>query len=387
MTTSRGLVQRLATGLSRAAPQDRVLAWRDRLLADPRFQRWAAAFPPTRPFARQRATALFDLCAGFVYTQILTASVRLGIIEALASGPKTAAQLAEERSMSEESCRRLLDGCVALKLLERRGRHRYGLAVLGAALLGNPSVARMVEHHALLYADLADPVALLQDPRPTTRLQQFWAYARTGASQDLSEADVAVYSELMAESQALVAEDIVEAYPLRRHRRLLDVAGGEGAFLEAVGRRVPGLELALFDLPSVAARAERRLAAQGLGPRSHVHGGDFFRDALPLGADVVSLVRVIHDHDDPEARQILRAARAALPPGGRLLLAEPMSGTRGAEAMGDAYFGFYLWAMGSGKPRTFQRLRELVREAGFGHVERISTRRPLLTSALAAEAV
>ena len=49
---------------------DRWRGFRDFLLSSRRFQRFAAAFPPTRPIARRRASALFDLCAGFVYSQI-----------------------------------------------------------------------------------------------------------------------------------------------------------------------------------------------------------------------------------------------------------------------------------------------------------------------------
>ena len=33
---------------------ERWFAWRNRLLADPGFQRWAASFPLTRPIARRR---------------------------------------------------------------------------------------------------------------------------------------------------------------------------------------------------------------------------------------------------------------------------------------------------------------------------------------------
>ncbi len=35
----------------------------------------------------------------------------------------------------------------------------------------------MVEHHALLYADLADPVALLRGDERDTALRRYWAYA------------------------------------------------------------------------------------------------------------------------------------------------------------------------------------------------------------------
>ncbi|HQT73822.1 MAG TPA: methyltransferase, partial [Acidiphilium sp.] len=52
--------------------------WRDlrnRLLANGTFQDLAARFPPTRFVARREARALFDLCAGFVYSQTLAACV------------------------------------------------------------------------------------------------------------------------------------------------------------------------------------------------------------------------------------------------------------------------------------------------------------------------
>jgi demethylspheroidene O-methyltransferase len=109
-----------------------------------------------------------------------------------------------------------------------------------------------------------------------------------------------------------------------------------------------------------------------------VHGGDFRTDALPAGADTVSLVRVLHDHDDATVLAILRAARQALPPGGLVMVAEPMSGTAGAEPAGEAYFGFYLLAMGRGRPRTPDALYALLRAAGFARPCLVKTRNPLL---------
>ena len=60
---------------------------RDSLLSSRRFQRFAAAFPLTRPIARRRAAALFDLCAGFAYSQVLQACVQLRLFDALLDGP------------------------------------------------------------------------------------------------------------------------------------------------------------------------------------------------------------------------------------------------------------------------------------------------------------
>jgi demethylspheroidene O-methyltransferase len=102
---------------------------------------------------------------------------------------------------------------------------------------------------------------------------------------------------------------------------------------------------------------------------------------------VASLVRIVHDHDDESALILLRAVREALPSRGVLLLAEPMAGTPGAEPMGDAYFGFYLLAMGPGRPRTAAEIARLLQNAGFGHVRSVPTPRPLLASLTIARVV
>jgi demethylspheroidene O-methyltransferase len=181
-----------------------------------------------------------------------------------------------------------------------------------------------------------------------------------------------------------VSGEILDAYPLTRHPALLDVGGGDGSFLIEAGRRYSHLQLRLFDLPPVAGRASQRFHALGLDDRAQAIGGSFLRDALPPGCDIVSLVRVVHDHDDDAAMTLLRAVHRALPPQGTLLLAEPMMGTPGAEPVGDAYFGFYLLAMGRGRPRTPRDLKQMLESAGFARTQLLKTRQPLQSRVLVA---
>ncbi|MEO8039689.1 MAG: methyltransferase [Betaproteobacteria bacterium] len=365
---------------------ERWLAQRDRLLANPRFRRWAAAFPFTRPIARRRARELFDLCAGFVYTQVLLTCVRLDLFEKLAAGPHSAAALATKLGLSADATSRLMEAAISLRLVERRG-DRFALGPLGAPMVGNAAIVAMVEHHALLYADLHDPVALLRGAGPRTGLAQYWSYANAERPDELEAERVSAYTRLMSASQSLVADEILDAYPMRRHRCLLDVGGGDGTFLLAAAARSSTLRVTLFDLPAVAERARARFAAAGIADRARAVGGNFHAEPLPSGADIVALVRVIHDHNDTEALALLRAARRALPPGGTLLLAEPMADTPGAEAMGGAYFGFYLLAMGQGRPRTPSELGGMLHAAGFGRVRPVATHLPLQTRLLVAQAM
>jgi demethylspheroidene O-methyltransferase len=422
-----------ATEVTIAAPwwhvaRERWLRLRDKLLANPHFQRRAAAFAPTRPIARRHARELFDLVAGFVYSQVLVACVELRLFDLLAEGPQTLDRLAPRLGLAPDAALRLLAAAVSLRLVDERRGGRYGLGALGAPMVGNAAIAAMVAHHTALYADLADPVALLRAPPGAggPRMVRYWAYGeaagaapvgtaspavggreataasetglaavdaevaaseaagRAGANADAAER-IAAYSALMAASQPLVADEILDAYPLARHRCLLDVGGGDGSFLLSAAARAPALRVLLFDLPPVAARAAGRFVAAGLGTRAVAVGGSFLADALPTGADVATLIRVVHDHGDAVAMGLLRAVRRALPPGGVLLLAEPMAGTRGAEPMGDAYFGFYLLAMGQGRPRTAAALTQMLEAAGFERVRSVRTRMPLQTQLLVAQ--
>ncbi len=362
----------------RLAVRQHLIAWRNRLIGDARFHRWAADFPLTRPIARRRTRVLFDLVAGFVYAQTLAACVRLGLLELLARGPNTIAAIARRLSLPDESAERLLRAAEALGLAERIDRGRYALGQQGAALLGNAGLLQMIDHHQHLYADLGDCAGLLQGGGGRGALAAYWPYATSAAPRDAGQDSVASYSALMAATVPTVAADILHAYPIDRHRRLLDVGGGEGAFLACVGATAPNLDLMLFDLPAVAQRARARLQQEGLLARTQIIDGDFLADEVPCGADLITLVRILHDQDDAGACVLLRAVRAALPPNGALLIAEPMSGGSAPDRVADVYFAFYFLAMGRGRIRSPAEIFALLRGAGFSRMRARKTRTPFL---------
>lgn len=358
---------------------DRFAEWRNGLISNPKFQAWAVRNPLTRGVARQKTRATFDLVAGFVYSQVLSAATESGLLETVRAAPVTAAGFAVQAGLPEEGALRLLRAAAALDLLRVRSDGSFALGEAGAALLGNPAVFAMIRHHKAFYRDIADPLALLRGRRPDTELSRFWAYA-AGAG----DTDAAAYSALMAETQALIAQNVLAAYDFRRHVTIMDVGGGLGAFLTAAGTAHDHLNLVLVDLPPVAKLARASLAASPLWPRFRIEPRDMLNDSLPQGADLITLIRVVHDHDDGPVRQLLVSARKALAPGGKLLIAEPMAGIPGAEAMADAYFGFYLWAMGRGLPRRPAELQQMLQDAGFRHARQLQTAQPLLVSAIIA---
>src|SRR5690606_29792824 len=97
--------------------------------------------------ALRRSRALFDLTAGFVYTQTLTACVRVGLFDFLAERPRTRAEIAAHVGIPLEETERMLRAAIALKLVQGRSGDRYGCGPMGAPPIGNKGLARMIEHN------------------------------------------------------------------------------------------------------------------------------------------------------------------------------------------------------------------------------------------------
>lgn len=363
---------------------DRAYGLRDSILASQRFQIMAARFPLTRRISAKRARDCFDLCAGFVYSQVLFACVKLDLFELLARRPLSVAEVARHTKLNEDAARRLLLAAASLDLLQNRGQDRFGLGQIGAAMRANPGVKAMIEHHAMFYADMADPVALLRGEVTETKLARYWPYADGIDPASLTSSDVAPYTSLMASSQQFVSTDVLDAYDVSRHKRLMDVGGGDGSFLRSAAARAPALDLTLFDLPAVVETARPRFSAAGLADRATLVGGSFSHDPLPRGADLVTLVRIAHDHGDDLVEKLLAAIFAALEPGGTILIAEPMAGDANSAPMADAYFGFYLLAMGKGRARKPSELMAMLTRSGFVAPQQFAMPRPLLSGLIQA---
>lgn len=353
-----------------------------RLVASRRFQSWAARFPLTRRLVRSEGEAMFDLVAGFCHSQILQAFVRLKLPQILLEREMTAEALAIEVDVPVARMPVLLNAAVSIGLIKRRRSGRYALTTRGAALAGVPGLAGMIDHHDVLYLDLADPVAFFRD-EVETELAEFWPYV-FGANGATDPKVTATYSQLMADSQVLVAEDTLAVAKLSDCERLLDVGGGTGAFLAAVGLAHPHLQMTLFDLPAVAPAAAQRFEEAGLSNRVTVVSGSFRDDPLPQGADVISLVRVLYDHADETVIALLKAVHAALPEGGRILISEPMTGGDAPQRAGDAYFALYCMAMRTGRARSQDQIASLLEQAGFAQIQSPKVARPFITSVVTA---
>jgi demethylspheroidene O-methyltransferase len=339
--------------------------WRNRLLTNKRFITFAQSFPLTQPLARRRSLQLFDLVAGFSYSQVLIACVQLNLFERVGVAGMSLVNISAAIGWDRDKTSRLLKAAAALQLFDLHNE-QVTLGMHGAALLGQPWIMRFIVHH---------PVALLSGAHQPHHLKSFWNYGDDPKSK-------AAYTSLMAASQAAVSGEILRVYDFSRHHTVMDVGGGDGSFLRALTKQYPSLGRQLFDLPAVIDIAESNPENTG----TTLLRGNFTKDALPAGADAITLIRVAHDHDDPVVQKIFDAIFACLQqsnsPERALILAEPVSGHKATAAVTDAYFNLYFAAMGQGRTRTPAEYIEMAAKSGLTTHRVLRTRDPLITSVI-----
>ncbi|MDQ3920500.1 MAG: acetylserotonin O-methyltransferase, partial [Acidobacteriota bacterium] len=118
----------------------------------------------------------------------------------------------------------------------------------------------------------------------------------------------------------LVAHALGKSYDFSRHRVMLDLGGGTGAYSISLCRSHESLRAVVFDLPPVARLAREYVTESDVSPRVEVRAGDFKKDALPAGFDVALLADLLSVASEETNRALLREIYGRLPGGGAVIV-------------------------------------------------------------------
>lgn len=269
--------------------------------------------------SNEAAYTLFDLISSHRVTSAIYVAVKLGLPDALAAGPKDAADLARITQADEQSIARLLRALVTIGVCRRDGGH-FTLTDVGAHLA--TSAPCSLKAWATFEAEMLQPAwqGMIESVRTGKTRAELAGAASSFELMGRDPASVAIFNAAMADVARLVTPALA-AYDFSAHKMIMDVGGGTGELLVAVLKAHPHLRGAVFDLARCADAAHGQLGAANLGARAQFIAGDFFQ-SIPAGADIITLKSVIHDWDDARAARILSNCRHALPHDGKILLIE-----------------------------------------------------------------
>ena len=310
--------------------------------------------------------AMLALLSGHAVVRSIAAVADLGIPDLLAQGPQPIGELARRCGANEDALYRLLRALAARGLFNELELRHFGLTPLSDWLRSD--VPNSLRDFVRLRG--SDMYWHAWGALPYTIKTGESAFRQAHGMSHFEYLDqhpeaARLFHDGMRAISAQIQAAVLAAYDFSGFTRLADIGGGQGHFLAAILRAHPHLRGVLFERPAIAERAAAELRAAGVSERCEIVGGDFLT-AVPSGADAILLSRVLHDFGDPESARILANCRAALPSGGKLLIVEYLLSDDGEAGLAAKLFDLQMLVyFGSGRERTEEEYRILLRRAGF----------------------
>jgi acetylserotonin N-methyltransferase len=332
---------------------------------------------------------VLDLIIGFRRSKTMFAAVRLGVFDALASGPASLDVLHKSVKYSEkaesapprvdrDALERLLDACVGIGLLSR-SRGLYQNTPTAEKYLCTKSAYRLTgyincsnDFFWKLWGDLESAIQ-----EGTNRWKKTFGWDEFyWDCLFRSEADKREFLIGMHGYGQITSPAVVRAFDLTGYKHLVDLGGGTGHLAIAACEAYPGLRATVFDLAEAMP-----LAAEIIGDtdpkiqeRIKLQYGDFFDESKPLPeGDLYVLARTLHDWNEDKIRFLLERVAERLssnnPPDGALLIAEKLLFDDRSGPVWALMQSLNMLVLTEGKERTLGEYKTLLRDAGFTSVE------------------
>ena len=313
------------------------------------------------------AAAVRDMITAGHLARVIQVAVRLGIPDLVAVGDSTTQQLAAATGTHSGALERLLRVLAVNDLCAKRECGTWELTNLGDTLRSGSATAC---HDAALYWGLESIRAAWDrlDYSLHTGLPAFPRAAGCTFFQHMKDnpEDGRVFDAFMTANQRERAALHAASIDCHGIRQVVDVGGGEGAFLIELAKRNPHLGGIVLELPHVAVRTRQKVAQAQLADRITVSDGSFF-EGIPRGADAYVLSAILHDWPDEPALTILRACRAAMSNDAVLLIIEQVVESAEVASQFSALLDIAMLVLLGGKERSREEFAALLAAADLVH--------------------
>jgi hypothetical protein len=311
---------------------------------------------------RLDTTRLQRLVHSYRDAATLMAAVELGLFTRVARGAVTEAALARELDLTPANAERLITACVALGLLVREA----------GRVANAPDVARFLVEGEAAYAG---PWMLFSKPdwnewgRLGTHLKRRDTVVLGKYAQGFTVEQARKYHEATYSIGMGAARRFVRQVDLTGRRQILDLGGGSGCYCIVAAQLHHQLRAIVLDLPSVVEVTREFIASHGVAERVTAVAGDFTRDPLPAGADVMIMASNLPQYSREIIQAVISRAFAALAPGGEMHLIGEMLDRARCGPRDPALWGLAeaLWGS-TGVAHSVDECLEYFERAGFGGV-------------------
>ncbi|MDQ6772777.1 MAG: acetylserotonin O-methyltransferase [Candidatus Dormibacteraeota bacterium] len=306
--------------------------------------------------------ALPLMVQGYRLSQALYVVATLKIPDLLQRGGRSATDLATATSTHPDRLRRVMRALAAEGVFQEDDRGDFSQTHFSAQLVGDSEARLMIVGWRML-PEIYGAFGALLHAVTTGEIAFDHVYAHPFYRYLASTPRAAADYEAAMESTVEAFDEICRAYDFSDVGTIVDVGGGQGAFLSVLLPRHPDMRGILLDKSDVVANGRRHLEAAGVAERVTVVGGDIFLE-VPAGADAYFTCTVLRCFDDDECLRILRNVRAAMSGDARVVAVE-QEVPSGRAQRPHALLDLHTMVVYGGRDRTAIEYGTLFAEAGL----------------------
>jgi SAM-dependent methyltransferase len=262
---------------------------------------------------------VFDLVDSNLTSAALGAAMELGLFWLLAEQPLDAAGVGQELGIPTNRCRYWLQLLESVGLVEQVSNGYAPSATARTTILDAYSWetwAFLAQEACQRFPLVRDLALYIREPGSVWAAQGLTApnyYAQIARNPERARR----FTRMLYEIHLPMADALAQCLDLSGVKRLMDLGGGSGVISLALLGRQPHLEAVVVDMPNVCAAGREIAEERSMAKRVTYREADFLQDELPTGFDLVLECDV-----GPYSEALFRKIRAALNPGGRLVVVD-----------------------------------------------------------------
>jgi SAM-dependent methyltransferase len=265
-------------------------------------------------------------------------------------------------NLNTNATERLLNALVALKLLEK-SHENYSNTKDSLMFLSknSPSYLAGLMHSNHLWNTWSHLTDVIKTGKTAHDLEM----------NERSEEWLEAFIYAMHDRGKKQAPAQISGIDLRNVESVLDVGGGSGCFCMAFLKRKPELRAAIFDLPNVVPISRKIIEEEGFSGKIEYYEGDYTRDDLPRGFDLVFLSAIIHSNSFETNQELVNKCFHSLNTNGRIVIQDWIMNDAKTEPVQGAIFSInMLVGVEGGDCYSENEVKTWLVNAGFSDIEK-----------------
>lgn len=319
-------------------------------------------------------TYLDNLSGAYAESRILHAAVELNIFDTIGDKRVSAEDVAATLHTDERATGLILNALTAMNLLIKEDNLFY-LTDLSKKYLLSTSEAcytGMIRFESSMWNVWEGLPKAIKTGKPVRNPDMYQT------NKDETECFITAMHHIV--SARGDAEYLADNLNLDGVKSLLDIGSGPGTYPVAIYKRHPEISISIFDLPGTLDVTTKVLEKEGIGSEIKLISGDYNKDPLPQGFDMVFMSNIIHSEDDDTNKNLFRKIFYSLNPGGRVIIKDHIMDETLTNPAGGAIFSIYMLLTTKGRDYGYLEVRKWLEEAGFENITHEELPLPMTSS-------